>query len=316
MKKLNLVVVFSVLAFACQQNDVMDLPSGDQMVSEEIEFRENPFGTIPLNQFDPNARIESGFSLVLHSVSYLTSPESNQMGKTIFFTDRGNKQLFADFSPLAPWDGKSSVDYFLDDARPPSSLDFSLAQAAIQRASSTWEGVNCSEMGLKQSSSLQYPVGFVALVFGYPSFDFPPSEVNHLGWMPADFWEFLASGGSEFILGATFTLTYVDNEGNDVDTNNDGKPDVAFREIYYNDNFTWGDGVNVPQTYDVETVALHEMGHGLSQAHFGEAFRSPSGKLQFAPRAVMNAAYSGIQTRIGGTDLAGHCSNWGNWPNQ
>lgn len=316
MKKINLVAMFSMLAFACQQNEVMDLPSGDQMVSEEIEFRENPFGSIPVNHFDPNARVESAYSLVLHSVSYLTAPESNQMGKTIFFTDRGNKQLSDDFSPLVPWDGTASMDYFLDEARAPSSMNFSAAQAAIQRASSTWEGVNCSDLGLSQSSSFPLPLGFVALVFGYPSLGFPPSEVNHLGWMPADFWEILAPGGSEFILGATFTLTYIDEEGQPLDTNQDGKADVAFREIYYNDYFTWVDGVNLPGTIDVETVALHEMGHGLSQAHFGEAFRTPSGKLQFAPRAVMNAAYSGIQTRIGGTDLAGHCSIWGNWPNR
>lgn len=315
MKKINLFFVLLLFAIACQESEEMDLASGDQLISEEIEFRENPFGVIPLTQFNPNARVESGQRLILHSVSYLTAPESNQMGKTIFFRDRGNKQLFADFSPLLPWDGTSSVDYFLDDTRPPSTMDFSAAKSALQRASSTWEGVNCSEMGLSQSSSLPYPVGFVASFFGFPSAGFPPSEVNHLGWMPADFWEFLAPGGSEFILGATFTLTYTDGEGNDLDTNNDGKPDVAFREIYYNDNFTWGDGINVPGTIDVETVALHEMGHGLSQAHFGEAFRTPAGKLQFAPRAVMNATYSGIQTRIGGTDLAGHCSIWGNWPN-
>jgi hypothetical protein len=37
--------------------------------------------------------------------------------------------------------------------------------------------------------------------------------------------------------------------------------------------------------------------------------------LHFAPRAVMNAAYSGIQTEIDGSDKGGHCSNWASWPN-
>jgi hypothetical protein len=87
---------------------------------------------------------------------------------------------------------------------------------------------------------------------------------------------------------------------------------VAWREIYYNDAFLWRDGA----TYDVETIALHEAGHGLSQAHFGKAFADAGkGKLHFAPRAVMNAAYSGVQTEIDGTDKGGHCSIWGNWPN-
>lgn len=316
MKKLNLFLVFSVLAFACQENGEMDNPVGEQLVAEQIEFRENPFGIIPMDQFNPNARVESGTSLVLHSVSYITSPESNQMGKTIFFSDRGNRQLDATFSPLLSWDGTPSIDYFVDDVRPPSTMDFATAKSAINRAASTWDGVNCSDFGLSQSLSLPYPVGFIAFNYNYLSFDFPPSEVNHLGWLPSEFWEELIPGGSEFILGATFTITYVDGDGEPLDTNNDGKADVAFREIYYNDNFTWVDGSNDPETIDVETIALHEMGHGLSQAHFGEAFRTKSGKLQFAPRAVMNATYSGIQTQIGSTDKAGHCSIWGNWPNK
>ncbi len=63
-------------------------------------------------------------------------------------------------------------------------------------------------------------------------------------------------------------------------------------------------------------MALHEAGHGLSQAHFGKAFRSGgNGKLHFSPRAVMNATYSGVQTSIDQTDNAGHCSNWASWPN-
>jgi hypothetical protein len=76
--------------------------------------------------------------------------------------------------------------------------------------------------------------------------------------------------------------------------------------VYYNDAFP----CNVGSTYDIETVALHENGHALSQAHFGKAFRtSRNGKLHFSPREVMNAAYSCVQQRIGRTDNAGHYSN-------
>ncbi|MGH7542224.1 MAG: hypothetical protein ACRELC_14620, partial [Gemmatimonadota bacterium] len=68
--------------------------------------------------------------------------------------------------------------------------------------------------------------------------------------------------------------------------------------------------------FDVETVAAHEVGHGLSQAHFGEAFFTlANGRLHFAPRALMNTAYSGIQQALSGTDRGGHCSLWGDWPN-
>jgi len=130
--------------------------------------------------------------------------------------------------------------------------------------------------------------------------------------MPAAFFDAIATGGSAFILGVTYTIIFIDDVGNPTDLDNNGKADVAFRETYYNDTFAW----RIGSTYDVETIALHEAGHGLSQAHFGTAFRDVgSGKLHFSPRAVMNAAYSGIQTSIDQTDNAGHCSNWASWSN-
>jgi hypothetical protein len=57
------------------------------------------------------------------------------------------------------------------------------------------------------------------------------------------------------------------------------------------------------------------MGHGLSQDHFGKIFRTKNGKLHFAPLAVMNAVYYDVQQELKGTDVGGHCSIWGSWPN-
>ena len=131
--------------------------------------------------------------------------------------------------------------------------------------------------------------------------------------MPAEFFDAIAPpNGSEFILGVTFTFIWVYSNGDPVDTDKNGKADVYTREIYYNDAFPWADGDH----YDVETIALHEAGHGLSQGHFGKLFKTEkNGKYHFAPRAVMNAGYTGIQTSINKTDKAGHCSNWAQWPN-
>ena len=143
------------------------------------------------------------------------------------------------------------------------------------------------------------------------SFDYV-ADVLHSGWLDRSFFDLLADGGGDFILGVTFTIIFTDENGDPVDTDNNGKGDTAWREIYYNDNFGWNDG----STFDVETVALHEAGHGLSQGHFGKAFLDAgNGGLHFAPRAVMNAAYSGVQTDIAKSDLAGHCSNWSQWNN-
>jgi len=97
----------------------------------------------------------------------------------------------------------------------------------------------------------------------------------------------------------------------DIDGN--GKGDTAFREIYYDPSFAWkDDGVS---NVDVETVALHEAGHGLSQGHFGKVFLKNDGSVQASPRAVMNAFYLRPQRSLLGTDNGGHCSNWAAWPN-
>ena len=94
----------------------------------------------------------------------------------------------------------------------------------------------------------------------------------------------------------------------------------AFREIYYNNADPDANGLTIPWRInawpDVESIALHEFGHGLSQGHFGEAFLTDENEpVHFSPLAVMNAANSMVNQELLGTDLAGHCGIWGDWPN-
>lgn len=235
------------------------------------------------------------------------------MGRTVYFSNRGNKQLAGDFVPSLPLseDGTTNLSYYVDNNRPSVDLPVGTSTAAIQQAMTTWDGITCSNLGMAELPSDGRPTGFVSAFFGFVgSYDYV-ADVTHCGWMPGAFFDFLAPGGSNFILGVTFTLIFTDGDGDPIDTDNNKKYDVAWREIYYNDNFPWNDG----STFDVETVALHEAGHGLSQAHFGGAFLTgKNNKLHFNPRAVMNATYSGVQTQISKTDKAGHCSNWAQWP--
>ena len=266
-----------------------------------------------------------GLKVAVYMAEYITTGENNEAGNIVFFNDRGNKQLEGDFVPnleLGSTDGTNDISYYVDDTRPSTDLSVSLTNQAIDRAMNTWDEVKCSELGMFERPFNGNSSGFIARflsdqieqIFGIPDF-FGGSEdyfadVTHSGWMNGLFFDFIADGGSQFILGVTFTIVWTDSDGNLIDLDKNGKYDVAWREIYYNDAFQWNDG----RTYDVETIALHEAGHGLSQAHFGKAFVNKGG-LHFAPRAVMNAAYSGVQTSIEKTDNAGHCSNWAEWPN-
>ena len=300
---LTLTIVLTALA--CDQNDsekqILNAVNDDPVFMDLNSFISNA-----------NARVKKRSSeYTLLMAEYFTVAESGQVGRTIFFKDVGNKQLGSDFVPGLNLDGTDDISFYIDEKRPSDDLPVAVSSAAIGRAMQTWDGITCSALGIFQIPSAKIKTGFVAELLGFNgSFDYV-ADVLHAGWLPGSFFDLLDEDGSEFILGVTFTIIFTDDNGQPVDTNNDGKSDVAWREIYYNDNFLWQDGA----TFDVETVALHESGHGLSQAHFGQAFLDGgSGALHFSPRAVMNAAYSGIQTNILSTDNAGHCSLWSEWP--
>lgn len=222
------------------------------------------------------------------------------MGNTGFFNDRGNKQLAADFAPGTTLDGTDAVSYYIDQTRPTSDVEVATSTEAIERAMATWDGVRCSDLAMFQVPSDGRATGLVAAIFGFGGSFGYVADITHSGWLPAGFFDILAPNGSGSILGVAFTIIQIDPAtGEPQDANNDGKIDVAWREIYYNDRFLWSDQGMTPGV-DVETVALHEGGHGLSQAYFGKGFRKKKG---------------GIQTEIDGTVNGGHCSNWANWPN-
>ena len=303
-RKLTPLLLSLTFVFSCDEaieNDLVEIPTPEPIFMDLSSYQvQSITGRSGADQY------------AILMAEYVTNGESGEMGNTIFFQDLGNKQLDGDFVPGLDLDGTSDVSYYIDDNRPSTGLSLDQTSAAINAAMDTWDEVSCSDLGMTQLPSDGRATGFVAEIFGFGGSLAYVADVTHSGWMPASFFDLLAPGGSNFILGVTFTIVFTDEEGNLVDTDNNNKFDVAWREIYYNDAFPW----NIGATFDVETIALHEAGHGLSQAHFGKAFLSGgNGKLHFAPRAVMNAAYSGVQTSISQTDNGGHCSNWGQWPN-
>lgn len=244
---------------------------------------------------------------------YITDGESGEMGNMIIAKDVGNKQLSFDFVPgdaRRVWSGAdaNTITYAIDttdDATPPlGDLGAAATDAAIVRATGTWEALTCSNLGQSRNDDFGVDIGVVAFLNGLGGSPFVFADVQHAGWRDINF-----SGGT---LGVTFTFGLTDASGF-TDIDNNGKLDTAFREIYYDPSFNWAD--DGTSDVDVETVAAHEIGHGLSQGHFGQVFLDNKGNLKHAPRAVMNAVYVGPQRALLGTDNGGHCSNWAQWPN-
>jgi hypothetical protein len=241
----------------------------------------------------------------------------DQAGATVISKNVGNKQLGFDFVPFdgrRGWSGPAGgpmddITYAIDqtgDAVPPfGGLTAAQTDAAIVRAMGTWDAQQCSSLPLLRNPDFGIDIGVIAFIFGLGGSPFVFADVQHAGWRDINF------GGG--ILGATFTFGFIDGSGNFTDVDNNGKLDAAFREIYYDPSFSWADdGVT---DFDVEAVALHEVGHGLSQAHFGNIFIKNDGSLKRAPAAVMNPFILGQTRSLLGTDNGGHCSIWGSWPN-
>ena len=263
----------------------------------------------------------------LGMIEYITG-DPDKVGNTVLAHNVGNKQMALDFVPGDPRRGWSAaagtaMTYAIDstgDSVPfAGGLVGAQTDAAIVRASNSWDALRCSNLGFQRNPAPGIDIGRVAwIVSGGPAGNpFPAgspaivADVQHAGWRDLNF------GGG--VLGATFTFWFGDGSGNPTDIDNNGKGDTAFREIYYDpidpNGIPWiwaDDGVS---NIDVESVAAHEVGHGLSQTHFGRVFLDKKGNLKHAPKAVMNAAYTGPQRTLLGTDSAGHCSNWAQWPN-
>lgn len=246
---------------------------------------------------------------------YITEAGSQEAGLTVLAKNVGNKQITAAFVPhdarRAPWSGPSGlatddVTYAIDttiDAVPiGGGLSGAQTDAAIVRAMDTWEGVNCSTLPLVRVPDLGVDIGVVAFLNGLGGSGFVVADVQHAGFRDINF-----AGG---VLGVTFTFIFTSG-GNATDIDGDGYADTAFTEIYYDPSWSWADdGVS---NIDVQSVAVHEAGHGLSQAHFGNIAIKNDGSLLAAPRAVMNALYSGPFRELTGTDIGGHCSIWEEW---
>lgn len=260
--------------------------------------------------------------LAIHKVEYVTAADSDMQGQIVFANDRGNKQLDSHWVPNDPRrDNRANITYAIDGTEAATANGVTAPQtiAAVDAAMTTWDDATCSDLDVTNLGVVPIEVGVVQGLLGLGDGLDVGADILHAGWLPAEFFDLLAEDGSTFILGVTFTFTFIDGLGNETDIDGNGKADVALREIYYNDAFPWGidvTGTGATDPIDIETVVLHEAGHGLSQGHFGRIFGTLANqRLHFAPEAVMNAAVFGLKQDLLGSDTGGHCSIWGSWPN-
>ncbi len=270
----------------------------------------------------------AGLNISVEKMELLGSGEGLAMGRTVIASDHGNKQLGSDWSPVDPNRGfRTNITHMIDTAD--VTADFPVGeQADVHRFGiETWDKQNCSNIGIDELPPVAADLGYVQWFFGFggsfvtvlPGI-LGSVDVVHGGFLPPAFFDVLRPGGGAGILGVNFTFVWT---GQDSDGN--GRGDVAFKESYYNDGFNWvNDGTGErsdrnaagERIFDIATVALHESGHALSRAHFGDVAIHHKKGLTTSPSAVMNAIYGGVKRELLGPDNGGHCSDWGAWPTQ
>lgn len=187
-----------------------------------------------------------------------------------------------------------------------SALGGAATEAAIDRAMATWVSQPCIQQKvdvIKRTDRGEDPDIFDALM-GYGGFgNYRAADIVHAGWMPPSFFDAVAGPGSgETILAFSVTFIFIGADGEPSDVDMDRHLDTAANEIYYNEAFAWLLGAG--RGIDVESVALHELGHSLGIGHVGPPIE-----------AVMNPVYSGVHQSLQPLDSAALCSVWSHWPN-
>ncbi len=265
----------------------------------------------------------SDHQLMLGYAEIITDPDSGEAGRIEYFRqDLGNGQLTHDFVYGDPRrasfnGGNAGITYGVKTGFQSGDVNLTNQIGWLYDSIQIWNQQTCANLTLSENAVNAGTPGLVANYFA--------TGVLNIGLVQADLTQVGFLGVSPIFppgtstLGVTYTLFWTDANGNLTDIDNNGKADVALREIYYNDQYEWADngtegvqpsGVRV---FDLPTVAIHEVGHGFSAAHFG-SIGTKDGALVANPRSIMNAIYGGTLRDLAGRDVASICSNWAQWP--
>ncbi len=283
-----------------------DLPYGDGPVSPVLDSINRAIAARGLN-----VQIERAEIVVANR------PGAAASGQVIFANDRAKRltSMWVAGDQRRAADG-DRINWLVVDPfmAAHTAAGDQVVTASVASAFHTWDSQTCTTLNVdhRDWGGTTFPSGILDI--GIPADPFE-ANINIIGFVPGSIFDaVLGAGSSEFVLGVTFTFVFINPDGTATDINHDGRDDTAFKEMWFNDDFTWTT-TGLGSDIDVETVALHEIGHAFEMGHFGKISETlPNLKLHVSPRAVMNAAILGTLRSPLGTDNAAFCGNWARWP--
>lgn len=263
-------------------------------------------------------------TVVLSYAEIITDPLSGEAGRVEWLQkDVGNGQLFADYVYNDPRrafinGGNAGITYGVKEGNQSSDANLTDQIGWMHDSIETWNNETCADLTLSENDVSDDTPGVVENFFngGGININLLEADLTQVGFLGVS--GIFPPGSST--LGVAYTLTWADENGLPTDIDNNGKPDVAFRELYYNDQYEWADNgleglqPNGTRIFDFPSVAIHEAGHGVSLAHFGN-IGVKNGSLFVSPKSIMNAIYGGTLREPLGRDKGSLCSNWAQWPN-
>ena len=121
---------------------------------------------------------------------YFTTTDGPEFGRTVYASNRGNKQLSSHWVPGDPrrsWNGPGTFISYINDlseGATASGLTAAQTDAAIGSAMDTWEAQTCSTIPLVDFGSYNFDFGYVQFLLGMGGSPFIFADLTTLAGYP------------------------------------------------------------------------------------------------------------------------------------